>query len=419
VNKVATIKESDNKKNAVSNYILYIIFFIIIFISDDTFNFGTNENVTYLIVKYIIYFFLTIYLVTNSNLRFLTVLTKSSLIFYSIIISVLITSFFNFNISGGYVYQIWLFLLGILIVNFFTQKQFVDIYLRYIYVLSVISLIVFSLASISLSIFELFPVQSNSAGATMYNLGACIVFADGVYIRNTSIFREPGVFMIYLNIGIMFELFFKSEINKRNLFVFILTIFSTLSTAAFIALGTIFIAYLFTKSTTKSSVKTKRFVIMMIIVAMAAIILSGELYSMVFDKMGKDNIADGSSLARGVSVLANLNIFLDNMIFGVGISDYPASFGKYTLDLVGISMDVGNNTNTITTILAVYGVLFGCVFIYMMISFAKKTSKSIIVRSFIFLVLIMLYSNEELRYSLMSATFLMWGVVSRKKEEVI
>lgn len=418
MNKVTTLNQNDNKKRMESNWILYFVLFIVIFISDDTFNFGTNENVAYLIAKYIVYFFLTIYLLTNSNLKFLTVLTKSSLIFYSIIISVLITSFLNFNISGGYVYQIWLFLLGILIVNFFAQKQFVDIYIRYVYILSVISLVVFLLASISLSIFEMFPVQNNSAGATMYNLGACIVFADGAYVRNTSIFREPGVFMIYLNIGIMFELFFKSEINKRNLLVFILAIFSTLSTAAFIVLGTILIAYLFTKTTTKSSFKTKGFVILMMLMAMVAIVTSGELYSMVFDKMGKDNIADGSSLARGVSVLANFNIFLDNFIFGVGIRDYPASFEKYTLDLVGISMDVGNNTNTITTILAVYGILFGLIFIYMMISFAKKSSNSIMVRTFIFVVLIMLYSNEELRYSLMSASFLMWGLTSRKDEEI-
>ena len=130
--------------------------------------------------------------------------------------SVFITSLFNFNISGGYVYQIWLFLIGILIVNFFTQKQFLDIYIRYVYILSVISLVVFLLASISLSIFEIFPVQNNSAGATMYNLGACIVFADGAYVRNTSIFREPGVFMIYLNIAVMFELFFKKKPNHNR-----------------------------------------------------------------------------------------------------------------------------------------------------------------------------------------------------------
>ena len=156
----------------------------------------------------------------------------------------------------------------------------------------------------------------------------------------------------------------------------------------------------------------------MALIALGVVVLSGELYSMVFDKIGKDNIADGSSLARGISVLANFNIFLDNFIFGVGIKDYPGSFGKYTLELTGFFMDVGNNTNTITTVLAVYGIFLGCFFIYMLISFAKRASNSILVRNLIFLVLIMFYSNEDLRYSLLSAMMLMWGLTSRKEIDV-
>ena len=131
-----------------SNWIQYVIFFIVIFISDDTFNFGTNGDFTYFIFKYLVYFFFSLYLLMNSNLRFLTVLTKSSLVFYMVVLSVLLTAFFNFDLSGGYVYQIWLFLLGFLIVNFFTPKQFVDVYIKYIYFLSVVSLIVFVIANI-------------------------------------------------------------------------------------------------------------------------------------------------------------------------------------------------------------------------------------------------------------------------------
>ncbi len=401
-----------------SNWIQYIIFFIVIFISDDTFNFGTNGDFTYFIFKYLVYFFLTVYLLTNSNLRFLTVLTKSSLVFYLVVLSILLSAFFNFDLSGGYIYQIWLFLLAFLIVNFFTSKQFVDVYIKYIYFLSVVSLIVFVIANFSTDVFRIFPVQTNTADANVYNLGVCMVSVNQEKIRNMGLFREPGVYMIYLNLAIIFELFFKSEINKRNVFVFIITIFTTLSTAAFIALGTIFIAFLFTKSKTKASVKSKGFIIAMALIAFVVVALSGELYSMVFDKIGKDNIADGSSLARGISVLANFNIFLDNFVFGVGIKDYPGSFGKHTLDLTGFFMDVGNNTNTITTILAVYGIFLGCFFIYMLISFAKKMSNSILVRNLIFLVLIMFYSNEDLRYSLLSAMMLMWGLISRKEIEV-
>ncbi|HSD07323.1 MAG TPA: hypothetical protein VLC96_08715 [Flavobacterium sp.] len=271
------------------------------------------------------------------------------------------------------------------------------------------------IASISLSFFEIFPLQANSAGSSMYNLGVCVVFAGLEYVRNTSIFREPGVFMIYLNIAIILELFFKKEINKKNIFVFVIAIFSTFSTAAFITLAAIFIAYLFTKNTNISVLKTKSFLIITFVMAIVVLLSYSGLYDMVFSKIGKDNVGDGSSLARGVSVFANLNMFFDHYLVGVGIKNYPAAFGKYTLDLVGISMDVGNNTNTITTVFAVYGIFFGVLLFYMLFSLAKKTSNSFMVRIFLFLVLIMLYSNEDLRYSLMSATFLMWGMTSRKE----
>jgi len=395
----------------------YVIFFIIIFISDDTFNFGTNNNFVYIIIKYVLYLILTVYLLLKSNLSFLIKVTKSSLVFYAILLSISGTIFFNFDISGGYIYQFWLLFLGFSIANFFSNEQFIDVYLRFLYVLTYLSLGVFIIANVFPSIIYVFPVQINSAEANVYNLGFCMVSFENAFVRNMSIFREPGVFMIYLNLGILFELFFKSRMNKKHLFVFIAAIFTTLSTAAFIIVAAIFVAYLFTKTKDKLILKNKVFIISLIFVAVIVIIASTELRSMIFDKIGKDNISDGSSLSRAISVLANLKIFSDNIFFGVGIKNYPLFFEKYTRDLIGFGLDVGNNTNTITTVFAVYGFFFGALFIFMLVSFSKKTSNLIIVRSLVFLVLIMLYSNEDLRYSLMSATLLMWGLINRKKTE--
>jgi len=402
-------------ENSKEKYSLkyYIIFFVIIFISDDTYNFGTNENTFYLLFKYFVYLFLTLYLVGSMNLKFLTVSTKSSLGFYLAAFLILTTAFFNIEFSGGYVYQIWVFFLGFLISNFLSYKQFLDIYLKFIYGISIISILVFLIANTIPSVIYIFPIQANSAGATVYNLGVCMVSFENAYVRNMSIFREPGVYMIYLNLAIIFELFFKEKPNKRYLLVFILAIFTTVSTAAFIALIMVFMAYLFIKNKTKSIVKNKGYLIGIFVVGFTVLLASGELYSLIFDKIGKDNIGDGSSLARGISVLANFNIFLDNFVFGTGIKHFPEIFGKYTLDLIGISMDVGNNTNTITTVFAIYGIFYGSFFIYMMLSFVKKASNLFIVRFFLFLTMVIFYSNEDLRYSLMSCLLLMWGLKKR------
>ena len=121
----------------------YIILFIIIYISDDTFNFGTNENYAYLLAEYVVYLLLTLYLLSVTNLKFLTILTKSSLVFYLIVFFIIMTSFYNFDVSGGYIYQIWLFFLALLAVNFYSSKQFIYVYLKIVYILSFISLIIF------------------------------------------------------------------------------------------------------------------------------------------------------------------------------------------------------------------------------------------------------------------------------------
>lgn len=411
----------DKKNNDIQRTIsikYFIVFFIIIFISDDTFNFGTNQNSIYIGIKYCIYLFLTIYLLYKTDLKCLFVITKSSLVYYLIAISILLTACFNLEISGGYIYQIWLFTLGFLIVNFFSHTNFIDVYVKIIFWLSLGSLIIFIISHLAPAFIELFPLQINYANASVYNLGICMVSFENAYLRNMSIFREPGVFMIYLNIALIFELFFKAKLNKLNVFVFTLAIFTTLSTAAFVALAIIFIAYLFIKNKDFSVVKNKLFVLVTILIAVTGIILSSELYSMIFDKVGKDNIADGSSLARGISVVANLDIFSDHLIFGAGIKAFPYLFEQYTLKLIGLSMNVGNNTNTISTVLAVYGSLFGGLYIYLLFSFARKSSKSIIINCFILLLLVILYSNEDLRYSLMSCTILMWGLKSNIKEVI-
>jgi hypothetical protein len=402
--------------NLKSAWLNYVIFFVVIFISDDTFNFGTNENTSFLYIKYFSYLFLTIYLLVISDFKSIIRLTISSLVLLLVLFAILSTAIFNIDFSGGYVYHFWLFFLSFLIVNQIKHQEFIDAYLKFIFIISIISLIVFISASISMSFLEIFPVQYNSFGAKMYNMGICIVFGDGSFLRNTSIFREPGVFMIYLNLAILFELFFKLEINKKHLIVYIIAIFTTLSTAAFIALAFIFFAYLLTQNKSKVAVKNKWLIIVFFLISIF-VLSTTELFSLIFDKVGKDNISEGSSLARTVSVIANFNIFLDNFIFGVGIKNYPSVFTNYTLMLVGISMDVWNNTNTITTVFGVYGLLLGVLYIYMIFSFAKKTSNSTIVRMLIILVLIMLYSNEDLRYSLMSSTFLMWGLI--KKQSVL
>jgi O-antigen ligase len=396
-----------NLKNQ-RNPLYWVIFFIVFFISDDTFTFGTNPNIIFILSKYIAYFFILILLFQKVKLKVFILPSKAVLTLYFIIFAVVTTIFLNFQISGGYIYQIWIALLAFLITQYIPQKDLVNTYLKFLYFISLVSIIVFIIAMFLPSLLTIFPISVNENDASFYNLGICLVFNDGE-VRNTGIFREPGVFMIYLTIGVLFELFIKEKINNRYLFVFLTALFLTLSTAAYIILGLVCFAYLF-RANSRSNFKNKLLIMGVAVVAIIVIALSPNIYSKLFDKIGKDSINEGSSLARGASVLVNLNIFVDNPVGGVGIKDFPSSFETYSLKLFSLALSSENNTNTITTIFAVYGIVLGIIFIFMVINLVNKFSKSIIISALLFLVFMMLFSNEDLRYSLMTFVLLFWGL---------
>lgn len=412
---VEFMSEKTNNRSIVNKYtnsFLHIVFFLIIFVSDDTFTFGTNSIFSFILFKYLIYLILTIFLIYKVNKQVLIIPTKSNIMLLFCIFAVFLTAALNLDITGGYIYQIWLIFLAFLITQLFSSKDIIFAYCRFVYFLSIVSLVVFALASIFPVFLNVFPVFINPNDVEFYNLGVCVVFKDVGELRNTSIFREPGVFMIYLCIAIIFELFCADKTNKLKLIVFVMALFSTFSTAAFIVFGVICFSYLFVQNKNLKIMVNKMVILIIGCIIISAIFLSSDLYSRVFDKLGKDSVNDGSALARGASVFVNYHIFLDNPLKGIGITQFPNTFARYSLQLFQVSMDSGNNTNTITTIFAIYGSLFGLLFLYTLIMLVRKLSNSIISQCGLFLVMLMLFSNEDLRYSLFAFVLLFWGLIS-------
>lgn len=396
------------------NYLL--VFFVVIFVSDDTFTFGTNQNIGFILLKYTTYLLLTVFLLFKSRINIFVVPTRANLILLSLIFTIMLTAILNLDLTGGYIYQIWIALLAFLITHYIPPRELVRVFIKYIYVLSCISIIVFIIATRFPFLLSPFPVYANANDVQFYNLGICVVFKDVMEVRNTGIFREPGVFMIYLSVAIIFELFYRETINKRNVIVITVALFLTFSTAAFIILGVIGIAYLFKKND-KMTLYNKIFIVVVGIVVVFVVLLTPEINARIFDKIGKDSVKDGSSLARGVSVIINLEIFLDNPIKGIGISNFPNAFSMYGLKIFNFEIPSGNNTNTITTILAIYGLIFGLIVFYLLFKLTSKISKKIVINIFLFIAFLMMFSNEDLRYSLMIFVLLFWGLRSDEHPE--
>lgn len=219
--------------NSLKCKIDLLIVFVVIVISEDTVLFGTNSNSLYVYVRYAIYLLLYVALLrrNNSFCRY-----TSNLRFYATIFIVSICGIMviNSDYRMGYVLQMLLILLSVEIVSLIQFHRFAILFSRIVYFLSVCSIVVTTLYMFIPSVFVYFPTISNYADVTFYNLYISVVFASVDVIRNTGIFREPGVFMIYLTFALMLELFFFKKRDIRNIIVFVIALLLTKSTAGYI-----------------------------------------------------------------------------------------------------------------------------------------------------------------------------------------
>lgn len=384
----------------------FILLLIMIFISDDTITFGPTEDKSLLFVKYVVYLLLLIILpLTIKSPIFSINIFKYPIIIVSTIIISAIT---NYDITGGYVYQIWVVTLAYFIVNKIDLADFARLFNKIMYLLCIVSLVIFTIANSFSWILSYFPIHENISGTQLINLYLGAVYSKSNDIRNMGIFREPGVYMVYILIGIIFELYYFTLINIKRVFAYILTLVTTFSTAAFIVAVFVVTGYYFNKSKLKS--KYKILITLFILTIFAAVYLNPELYDRVFSKLEVDSASYGSALAREASVIINYQIFSDNILAGAGLNPYVELFESYSAEHYGVLLNANSqSTNTYMSIYATYGLIFGTVVVSGIYSFTKRLSKSTFSHIMLFLSFILLFSNEDMRYSLLFNVMLFYG----------
>lgn len=385
-----------------------LLLFIIIFISNDTFTFGTNADSKYIMFKYIVYFLLTFFLLIKSNIKIITL--KSTFYLYLIFISILLTLLIHLDFRGGYVYQIWIILLAFLIAKSLSIEEFSVMFNRYIFILSIISILVF-IAAISFDwLLDYFPVHVNNIGVEFTNLYIGGVCRGVGSIRNYSIFREPSIFMIYLLLGMIFELFYSAKINKKRMFIFFIALFTTFSTAGFIILFLVIIGYL-VKRDKMNFIQNKITIIFFIAIVIAILSFHPEIYLRIFSKLDSESVSYGSLTARVASIVVNFYIFVTNPVVGCGLSNYGDLFTTYSMEYFGIPLNAGGqSTNSFTSIFATYGFLYGSILICSFMGLIRKFSKNIFIQIILFLSLIMMFSIGDMRYSLLFYILIFFGL---------
>lgn len=376
-------------KSSDASWGIYIAIFLLIYSSKDSCFFGVNNIGMIKNIGYVITFISALYLIFKAGLS--TIFTTTGKYLRPLILLVLLTLLVNMDFSIKFFYEILLFLSCGAIACLVPFKQFKLLYSDILVVLAISSLVVYALNIAAPQTLYLFPIHHNEM---MYPFRFCVisVVTNPEYgiDRNFGIFREPGVYIVYLCLAILFELF-SEKVNFKRVVLFIITILSTFSTAGFLVAGFIFAAFLFFSK----NASTKQRVGFAGIVAVLFIVIllnngSDLIYNNVFGKLFYEN---DSTASRTGSIYTNLNMWLQNIgtiIWGNGYTFVENEFSHF----VEVVRGGANNTNTIFKMLAVHGVIYTTIIYALTYKFCRTYFKSISI--FAIIALFMLQSNEDL-----------------------
>lgn len=250
--------------------------------------------------------------------------------------------------------------------------------------------------------FPVFEISSNG-GMRFVNLGICFVYIPyyGVQFRNFSVFSEPGVFQIYLNIALLLRLFIlsKDKMFLRDIVILFLTLLSTFSTMGIVIGVSSLILFLFASDKgTRNKIKIRLVCLAIICVILGAFFFKEEMLA-IFDKLK----GGGSFNSRYYSLLVVLKAFFEKPLLGWG-------YDKLISIVVGewLSLYTEDLTNTFFTIFATYGVVFGSIsLIGFFANFydRRKWVISLLVCGLIFLST----CNENMTDSLLLYIMIFWG----------
>jgi len=366
---------------------------IIIFFSVDTIIFRSSEAtggfLSALVPLFILFAIVTTYLYKR---KFNVVAIKVILIWFVSIVGTLVTAE---GYGFGYFYLIFLLITVAFLSQIIGLTFFSYLYNNVLFFLSVIAIAIYLMLISGYDIFPNATIYENDAGIRFKYLYLVTYMIDN-YPRATSIFREPGVYAIYLIVAILFELFILRT-SKFKLAIFSLSMLFSHSSAGIIAMLFIYVLYIFRLKKTFKDLTVYFLAFLLILIALY---FNPELTDTFFNKFDSDSDTYGSALARYASVVANIDIFLSNPVFGVGLLQYPEDFKIATYQAIGIELESGGgSTNTFLAQFAIFGVFGGTLFIYLLYDFSKRVGSNLISTLVIFASLAMVLSSQDMRFS--------------------
>lgn len=315
-----------------------------------------------------------------------TKINKRTMIFSTIMIVLIIVSILANGIDNFLDIQVIVTIVSsFLICNGLKKKQFMENYCNIILFLAIISLVCFVLYRVAPGIYDFFPTNLWRYGSTRFVNLFFVVIPVGMsdYFRNFGIFYEPGIFQIYLNIALFYELF-RENIKFKRVLLILITIITTMSTNGYITAILIIAVYGYNILGKRDvSKKVKYLYLATIIIGFIIMIImvsSGYIGERVFTKFTETRDS-GSTFDRLNAIVYAIEKYISSPVLGVGFAGYS---------------DAYNATCTSLNWFALYGTFFGILMNVSFIKFFSIMGKDIFTKILIVLVILTLLISQEM-----------------------
>ena len=402
-----------NKLVITKNKVYFAVMFLIIYCSHDTLMFGTNTNNLFITVRKIIPFLLCAVLLLMDLVERRRYSSKHLLWGIFVIILPLLSCIANNEAWDNYIYRLAIMLCAFLLALSNDHEKICEDYCAIMAFLSLWSIGVFVITSVWPWLVSMAPSIVNTNGYSYANLLFSVVEKSS-NVRNYGLFREPGVYVVFLTIAFLFEIV-KGNSKKRTkrIFIFTVAMLTTVSTAGYIILAAIFI-YLVSFN---RDIKHKPLIVITICGAVLILATQTNLLladGAMFSKFSIGSNSYGSWFARLSSLTENLKIAINNPFWGIG------RYSLYTVVLAqnGVYAAV-DNTNTIMIGFAAYGIPFGIMLIMGCWKYFRKKTDNIIFAVFLFMILFMSLSNEDMGQNVIFYYIVFAGFYERDRRAYI
>lgn len=353
-----------------------------------------------------IFFLINIFISIIIFIKYRLFINKNDMTFIFILSTILIFLFWYTN--GGISIQS---IINTITTIFFTslyfkfnREDFINKYINIISVIAIISIIgyisdITNTLNIIIdklpSLINSNPILGNPKGGLIY------VFRNINKInQNCGFCYEPGKYQFFINLAIYFILFCRNTVKMRKFkfTILLITLATTMSTTGLLMGGVIVILSIFKKNIFIS----KRYILVMfmIVCCICLIFFYERINLTLFQKLNFDfrtfTFEYGSGNTRINDIKLDLEIFSMN-IWGNGwvyYKDYWSAkqYGNYLYT-------TGSSSNSLTSMFAVYGIVFSIYINYKYIhSFFRKSNDMLMVSILIFMYL---YQNLSQSFSLM------------------